>query len=81
MFFLKGKFKSVDEHGRTLTFMFLSAKCDDYFEALNNVLQVVHQELSEDTSKCLAKKKSNPIKAFVVAALIALLVIILILML
>lgn len=81
VFFLKGKFKSVDEHGRTLTFMFLSAKCDDYFETLNNVLQVVHQELSEDTSKCLAKKKSNPIKAFVVAALIALLVIILILML
>ena len=81
VFFLKGKFKSIDEHGRTLTFMFLSAKCEDYLEALKNVLQVVHQELSDDTLKCLEKKKSNPIKAFVVAALIALLVIILILML
>ncbi len=81
VFFVKGTFKAVDECGRTLSFMFLSAKCDDYLEALKSVLQVVHQELSDDTLKCLEKKKSNLIKAFAIAALVALLVIILILML
>ena len=58
VFFVKGTFKGVDECGRTLSFMFLSAKSDDYLETLNKELQVVHQELSEGTIKCIEKKKS-----------------------
>ena len=58
VFFVKGTFKGVDECGRTLSFMFLSAKSDDYLETLNKELQVVHQELSEGTIKCIKKKKS-----------------------
>ena len=59
MFFVKGTFKGVDECGRTLSFMFLSAKSDDYLETLNKELRVVHQELSEETIKCIEKKKSS----------------------
>ena len=59
LFFVKGTFKGVDECGRTLSFMFLSAKSDDYLETLNKELQVVHQELSEGTIKCIEKKKSS----------------------
>ena len=58
VFFVKGTFKGVDECGRTLSFMFLSAKSDDYLETLNKELQVVHQELSEGTIKCIKKEKS-----------------------
>ena len=75
VFFLKGKFKSVDEHGRTLTFMFLSAKNDDYKAVLDNVLQAVHQELSDDTLKCLMKKKSTTVKTLVVIVTIVLLIV------
>ena len=42
VFFVKGTFKGVDECGRTLSFMFLSSKSDDYLETLNKELQVVH---------------------------------------
>ena len=59
VFFVKGTFKGVDECGRTLSFMFLSSKSDDYLETLNKELQVVHQELSEGTIKCIEKKKSS----------------------
>ena len=59
VFFVKGSFKGVDEHERTLSFMFLSTKCDDYLLALNKELQVVHQELSEETIRCIEKKKSS----------------------
>ena len=58
VFFGKGTFKGVDECGRTLSFMFLSSKSDDYLETLNKELQVVHQELSEGTIKCIKKEKS-----------------------
>ena len=59
VFFVKGTFKGVDECGRTLSFMFLSSKSDDYLETLNKELQVVHQELSEGTIRCIEKKKSS----------------------
>ena len=45
VFFVKGTFKGVDECGRTLSFMFLSGRSDDYLKTLNKELQVVHQEL------------------------------------
>ncbi len=84
LFFLKGKFKSVDEHGRILTFMYLAAKGYDNLEAINNVLEVVHQELSDDTLNCLtkylSKKKRTLINAVVFMAIIVLLATILTLM-
>lgn len=84
LFFLKGKFKSVDEHGRILTFMYLAARGYDNLEAINNVLEVVHQELSDDTlkclTKCLTKKKRTLINAVVFVAIIVLLATILTLM-
>lgn len=64
VFFVKGSFKGVDEHERTLSFMFLSTKCDDYLLALNKELQVVHQELSEETLKCINKKKRSLLKNY-----------------
>ena len=56
---MKGTFKGVDECGRTLSFMFLSGRSDDYLKTLNKELQVVHQELSEETIRCIEKKKSS----------------------
>lgn len=80
VFFVKGSFKGVDECGRALSFMFMSARCDNYLEALNNELKVVHQELSEETVRCIEKKKRTQIEAFVALAVIVLLVIMLMLM-
>lgn len=77
VFFLKGKFKSVDEHGRTLTFMYLAAKGYDNLEALNNVLHVVHQELSDDTLRCLSERKRKQIRTIVLIVIVVLLVIML----
>ena len=78
VFFVKGTFKGVDEHGRTLSFMFLSAKCDDHLLALNKELQVVHQELSEETIKCIKKKKKSSFNERLILILIVLLIIIII---
>ena len=61
--FVKGTFKGVDECGRTLSFMFLSARSDDYLKTLNKELQVVHQELSEGTIRCIEKKKVHLMNA------------------
>ena len=76
VFFVKGSFKGVDEHGRTLSFMFLSAKCDDYLLALNKELQVVHQELSEETLKCINKKKTVTVEKIIAAIIIVILAVI-----
>ena len=73
LFFAKGTFKGVDECGRALSFMFLSTSCDDFLEALNKELQVVHQELSETTIKCIEKKKSKT-KENIISILIVLLI-------
>ena len=76
VFFVKGTFKGVDEHGRTLSFMFLSAKCDDHLLALNKELQVVHQELSEETLKCIKKKITATVEKIIAAIIIVILAII-----
>lgn len=76
VFFVKGSFKGVDEHERTLSFMFLSTKCDDYLLALNKELQVVHQELSEETLKCINKKKTVTVEKIIAAIIIVILAII-----
>lgn len=55
--FLKGTLKERDEYGRALTFMFLSAKCDDPMALLRGELQVVNKELSDETLSYLEKKK------------------------
>ncbi len=80
LFFVKGTFKGVDECGRSLSFMFLSARCDDYLETLNNELKVVHQELSKETVRCIEKKKRTSINAVIFVAIIVLLTTILTLM-
>ena len=56
--------------------MFLTAKCDDYFLALNKELQVVHQELSEETLKCIKKKITATDEKIIAAIIIVLLAII-----
>ena len=76
VFFVKGTFKGVDEHGRTLSFMFLSAKCDDHLLALNKELQVVHQELSEETLKCIKKKITATVEKIIAAIIIVILAVI-----
>ena len=53
--------------------MFLSTKCDDYFLALNKELQVVHQELSEETWKCINKKKTVTVEKIIASILIVIL--------
>ena len=75
VFFVKGTFKGVDECGRTLSFMFLSAKSDDYLKTLNNELQVVHQELTEETISCLQKKKRESFIYLLIVLLIAVIII------
>ena len=57
--------------------MFLSGKSDDYLETLNKELQVVHQELSEETIKCIEKKKSS-FNEYLIFILIVLLITIII---
>ena len=68
-------FKGVDECGRTLSFMFLSAKSDDYLKTLNNELQVVHQELTEETISCLQKKKRERFIYLLIVLFIAVIII------
>ena len=78
VFFVKGTFKGVDECGRTLSFMFLSGRADDYLKTLNKELQVVHQELSEGTIKCIKKKKKSSFNERLIFILFVLLITIII---
>ena len=56
--------------------MFLSAKCDDYLLALNVELQVVHQEISEETLKCIKKKITATVEIIIAAIIIVILALI-----
>lgn len=75
--YLKGTLKEKDEYGRSLTFMFLSAKCDDPMALLQGELQVVNKELSDETLLYLKKKESNDavIKLILILGILALLLI------
>lgn len=75
--YLKGTLNEKDEYGRALTFMFLSAKCDDPMALLHQELQVVDKGLSDETLLYLKKKKSNDalIKLMLILGILALLLI------